>query len=466
MQIALYNRLYFIIAPILLGSIAVFSQPPYFVLPCILLAFGGLYKLITQEKRLAPAVLTIFLFVFGYYVANFYWFYPYAKLFLSQTNISYGSAAALGFALASILPSLIISAIALVCFWCVSKHFKHTFVNILMYSVLVTVSEVFRGFPYTYGSPWGLSIYSITNNLALSQIAALPYGLWIGTALIIAISASIFTGHSKHVLSGIIIFCTWLCIGFFSVQEDSAETDTLHLRIVQINAPAFHGSGLNRLKQLINVSNDPGLDDRDAVMWPENSTPVLIRNIQRSVPKPVIGGATLMMPSLPEDRLTFYNTIGILSAGPYQNFATKVIRVPFGEYVPSPFRGVRFLPLINIHLAETSNPKLTVAGTSITAINCYEVLYHGFVREQSQDADIIYVTGNDNIMSAAAPRITATMPYIARLRAIENRKPLVRNANSGLVSYIDAYGRFILNEAAEFPTAYDIDVSYPLKAAQ
>ena len=130
------------------------------------------------------------------------------------------------------------------------------------------------------------------------------------------------------------------------------------------------------------------------------------------------------------------------------------------------FVGLGFCPLSIFILAETSNPRLNVAGASVTAINCYEVLYRDFAREQSQGADIIYVTGNDNIMSAAAPRSMATMPYIARLRAIENRKPLVRNANSGLVSYIDAYGRFILNEAAEFPTAYDIDVSYPLKAAQ
>ncbi len=86
--------------------------------------------------------------------------------------------------------------------------------------------------------------------------------------------------------------------------------------------------------------------------------------------------------------------------------------------------------------------KLIKANTqfgSFATFVCYEIIFPGLVRKFfSHDGDFIVTITNDAWFGKT------TGPYqhfsMAVFRAIENRKPVVRAANTGISGYIDSNG--------------------------
>jgi len=73
---------------------------------------------------------------------------------------------------------------------------------------------------------------------------------------------------------------------------------------------------------------------------------------------------------------------------------------------------------------------------------CYEVIFPGLVRKFfTHGGDLIVTITNDAWFGRTAG------PYqhfsMAVFRAVENRKPLVRAANTGISGFIDSSGRII-----------------------
>ncbi|MDP2168395.1 MAG: apolipoprotein N-acyltransferase, partial [Thermodesulfovibrionales bacterium] len=123
----------------------------------------------------------------------------------------------------------------------------------------------------------------------------------------------------------------------------------------------------------------------------------------------------------------------------------KIHLVPFGEYVP--LRPVLFF--VN-RLAEgigefVPGEKYIRAETPFGSFGtpiCYEIIFPGLVRKFYQKGgDFIVTITNDAWFG------TTSGPYqhwsMAVMRAVENRKPVVRAANTGISGFIDSSGRII-----------------------
>ncbi|HAM51799.1 MAG TPA: hypothetical protein DCP92_14355 [Nitrospiraceae bacterium] len=83
----------------------------------------------------------------------------------------------------------------------------------------------------------------------------------------------------------------------------------------------------------------------------------------------------------------------------------------------------------------------TVFGSFGTFI-CYEIIFPGLVRKfYAKDGDFIVTITNDAWFGKTAG------PYqhfsMAVFRAIENRKPVIRAANTGISGFIDSNGRIL-----------------------
>jgi apolipoprotein N-acyltransferase len=137
--------------------------------------------------------------------------------------------------------------------------------------------------------------------------------------------------------------------------------------------------------------------------------------------------------------------------------------VPFGEYEP--------FPLIHAVVAHFSDEvgafrkgtKYSVAhlpgGYTFGTFICYEAIYPGEVRHFAADgADLLINISNDGWFGrSAAPEQHLRM---ARVRAVENRRWLLRVTNNGFTVSVDPYGRIFRALPPDIRAAVDLPYDF------
>jgi len=129
--------------------------------------------------------------------------------------------------------------------------------------------------------------------------------------------------------------------------------------------------------------------------------------------------------------------------------------VPFGEYVPleSLLRGlIDFfnLPMSSFSLPRSEQRPLPFRDHHLGAAICYEIAYPELVRRESLDADLLLTVSNDTWFGRSfAPDQHL---QIARMRALETGRWLIRATNNGISALVGPDGR-IRAEAARYQPA-------------
>lgn len=122
----------------------------------------------------------------------------------------------------------------------------------------------------------------------------------------------------------------------------------------------------------------------------------------------------------------------------------KVHLVPFGEYVPLG----RYLPFIGKLTAQAGefssgdkeSPPLEYGSGSAGMLICFEVVFPGLARNMTnRGANLLVTITND----AWFGRTSAPVQHfsMAVFRAVENRRAVVRAANTGISGFIDPLGK-------------------------
>jgi apolipoprotein N-acyltransferase len=129
----------------------------------------------------------------------------------------------------------------------------------------------------------------------------------------------------------------------------------------------------------------------------------------------------------------------------------KIHLVPFGEYVP--LRSVLFfidklVAGIGDYVPGEEYARAETNFGSFGTMICYEIIFPGLVRKFFTDGGdfIITITNDAWFGKTAGPYQHFSM---AVFRAIENRKPVIRAANTGISGFIDSSGR-VLSETPLF----------------
>ncbi|HDK41582.1 MAG TPA: apolipoprotein N-acyltransferase, partial [Nitrospirae bacterium] len=121
----------------------------------------------------------------------------------------------------------------------------------------------------------------------------------------------------------------------------------------------------------------------------------------------------------------------------------KIHLVPFGEYVPLrkifPFIG-KLVAAIGDFRPGEEYTVMDAPPARVSAPICYEIIFPGLVRQFVLDgANVLATVTNDAWFGrSSAPYQHFSM---AVFRAIENRVPVVRAANTGVSGFIDTRGR-------------------------
>jgi apolipoprotein N-acyltransferase len=123
-------------------------------------------------------------------------------------------------------------------------------------------------------------------------------------------------------------------------------------------------------------------------------------------------------------------------------FYEKNIRMPFGEVIPLVSDSLleRLGVPVRTIARGTDNPALPFRGKTFRSLICYEAVFPGYFRRAAEGADFLV-----NITEDMWYGRTAHIPQhasVLRLRAVENRIPLLRVSNVGPSGVFDLTGSF------------------------
>ncbi|MBI3291483.1 MAG: apolipoprotein N-acyltransferase [Elusimicrobia bacterium] len=185
-------------------------------------------------------------------------------------------------------------------------------------------------------------------------------------------------------------------------------------------------------------------------VWPESAVPGFVRFepalYQWLSHLVVLSGGEHLVGSV-DRRKDLLNVAFVVDRqGHLKESYRKLHLVPFGEVVPFQRWLGRYIPVLNelgaFEAGHAPYPLMTHLGPIGTTI-CFEAIFpdltRRFVRNGAQV--LVNITNDGWFLKTAAPEQHLIMNVF---RAIENRRTVVRAANTGISAGIDPWGRFLL----------------------
>ncbi len=191
--------------------------------------------------------------------------------------------------------------------------------------------------------------------------------------------------------------------------------------------------------------------DADLIIWPETAVPVFFHEAMplfEALGRQAKENDTAYLIGVPvQDPQTgnYYNAVLGLS-GDTSSFYHKRHLVPFGEYMP--FRSLLKSALAFIHIpmsdftaGSAEQPLIKVARHSIGVSICYEDTFPDEMRQALPNATLLVNVSNDGWFgNSIAPHQHL---QIARMRALESGRYLLRATNTGVSAIIDDRGNIV-----------------------
>jgi len=284
------------------------------------------------------------------------------------------------------------------------------------------------------------------------------YGLSLVTVLFGFSLAALFAGTPRWKLPAAmaVLFVLAFAGGALRLHmTPQTAVPGVHLRLVQPNIPQaekyLRRYTLRNWRRLLDLSQKPG--NPNLIVWPEAAPPFLleeqplaltqIANLSDGKIGLMTGG--LRREYLPQDRIGYANSFFLFGGGGILlDIYDKSHLVPFGEYLPFEKTltalGLNKLTGIDGGFMAGDGPvSYTLPGAgSVTPLICYEILFPGEVAPSKRPDWFVNITDDSWFGPWAGPKQHL---LVARVRAIEEGVPVVRDANTGISAIIDPLGR-------------------------
>jgi apolipoprotein N-acyltransferase len=208
---------------------------------------------------------------------------------------------------------------------------------------------------------------------------------------------------------------------------------------------ALHKDILSRQTSIL------GLMKPDLIVWPEASTPYALNKDSAWVEELVKQASTpLLLGAVLKEGESIYNTISevLPDSGFKGNRYAKRVLVPFGEYIPFPFKfipGLRKMvgPVGSFKEGEDINifsiPTSADESVKIGPLICYEDIFPSLCLDVARKGvDLFFVTTNDAWFGEEGCAKQHAAHSV--LRAVETQRPFIRCGNAGWSGWIDSNG--------------------------
>ncbi len=394
---------------------------------------------------------------------------------------------------ASLITLLLCAYLALypALFGAASVHVKRAYPSLAFIAIpaVWTALELARTYVFS-GFPWALLGYSQYNALPVIQMADITgvYGVSFLVVLVNTALAEFIIDRKKYfpLIAAAVVLAAVLAYGMVQLHRPEDGAGGLRVSVIQGNIeqdkkwdPAFQSEVVAVYKRL---TLEAMKQNPDLVIWPETATPFyfgggypadqtftadLIEFVRKNRVPLLFGSPTYKIK--PDRVIHLRNSAFLLDPdGKVEASYNKHHLVPFGEYVP--LKSILFFigKMVeaigdfepgNDYTVMAVRPDHGALDDKVSTVICYEIIFPDLVRQfVDRGANIMTTITNDAWFGrTAAPYQHFSM---AVFRAVENRVPVARAANTGVSGFIDSKGR-ILERSGLFTEAYLTETIFP-----
>jgi apolipoprotein N-acyltransferase len=336
-------------------------------------------------------------------------------------------------------------------------------------------TEVVRAYLPEISFPWSLLGYPAAGNPALVQLSTIT-GIYGISFLVVVFNAllvwSVCARDGKEKRRRFAIYATVIVVlvlvELIGPRFVPTAVGTHLARVVQPDFPentqyvgdwyADHKTEMADLEQL-SLRPSPGPQQPDLLIWPEAPAPFSFQDphfgptmarIVEHLRHPVVVGVIEWKPQqivingIHRNGAVPYNSAAMIDEYGQRRFLyDKIHLVPFGEYEPFPLIHQVVSSVSEevggFHKGGERNVGTFSNGSKFSVFICYEAIYAGEVRQfANRGAELLINISNDGWFGTS--QAAEQHLRMARVRAVENRRWVIRDTNNGITASIDPYG--------------------------
>lgn len=426
----------------------------YFLMPVFLLP--ALFTCLNSPPRVAAKQL--FWFGTGWFLSGTYWLYISIHVF--------GQAPLWVAILIMVCLVLIMAAYCSAAGWMISRLVKGDTWRLLIIAPAAWVSiEWLRGW-FLSGFPWLAVGYSQIDSPLSGWVPLI--GIY-GTSVLTVLSSAallvvmIVSGRQRWLAAGIVVLPWIIGAALQPVQWTQATDQSLRTTIVQGGVSQDRKWSREQFQPTLDLYRNATLKHRqsDLVVWPEVAIPAVLDQVEnylgvlqsdlRVQPKTLLFG--ILERNLASQKT--YNSVVMLDGHDRQIYRKRHL-VPFGEFFPVPdfvrrWMRLMSLPSSDLSAGDDEQPLLeSLSGNKLAVAICYEDAYGAEQLYALPEATVLINVSNDAWFGdSIAPHQHLE---IARMRALEAGRYVVRATNTGLSAFIGPKGE-LLDIAPQFESA-------------
>ena len=394
----------------------------------------GLFQLWRTASSVRQAALSGLAFGLGFFLTGVSWVYVSLSVFGGMPWWLAGIAAFLFCAVMALFPML---AGALFKRW----HPEAFWRQVLFFAALIAAVDWLRSWIFT-GFPWLAVGYSQAPPSPLAGFAPL-LGVH-GLSLLVALAGAVLARwRSGLVIVGLLAICGF-SLGRIAWTHPVGEP--VSVALIQGNIPQemkFRPEAFIRTLNLYLelIERHPA----QLTILPETSLPIFFDQLPPAYLEALnnavrANGGNLISGALTGDRDAYWNSAVSLGVSPSQTYSKRHL-VPFGEFIPPGFAwfmAYANIPMSGFSRGPEAQPPLALGGQQLAVNICYEDVFGEEIIRALPQAGILVNLSNTAWFgrSLAQPQHL----QIARMRAVETGRPMLRATNTGMTAAIAADG--------------------------
>lgn len=332
--------------------------------------------------------------------------------------------------------------------------------GVLAFATLWVLSEWVRGWIFT-GFPWLLvghahhasplqGILPVLGSFGASWAALGVSGL-----LVVLLLGSV---RQRLGSAALLVSVIAVSLALGQVKWTTPQKESLSVALIQANIPQELKWDRAQKRHILGKYHQLSVahQDADIIIWPETAIPAYYASVKDTfIPElekiSAASDVDFLVGLFTHDPGTDRTYNSVMTLGEEQSFYAKRHLVPFGEYIPLRNIASFLADHIVLPMSDMSSgagrPLVRLKGHYVGASICYEIVYGSEVIEAMPEARFLVNVSNDAWFGdSLAPHQHLE---IARSRAIETGRYLLRATSTGISAVIDPRGA-IVGQSAQF----------------
>jgi apolipoprotein N-acyltransferase len=444
------------LSALIAGLCLVLAFAPFEIRVVAWLAPAALFWLLLIPSTLKQRLLLGWLFGMGVFAGGAHWLYVSLHDYGGANIILAGTMVGL-FVLIMALYLLMLGGMSYF-----TQRFASTVQLLIFFPAFWWLIEWLRGWLLLGGFPW-LQLGHAQIDTPLVGFAPLIGSQ--GISYLVALGAGalvvLIVGSTKARLVAVSVLVISLVAGYAlqSITWTTPSGEKLYMSLIQGNLPQEEKFKPElrdeHMRKQIDMALDPQADGLSAidrshvVVWPETALPDFFHNSMDDIVYPladIISGTDrdLLMGGFyanPNEGKTYNAIMRIGGDGRLDVYAKQQL-VPFSEYTPL-LEHLKWMgDFIRVPFANlspwTGGVTMTVAGQVMRLSVCYEDAYGALMLKGLPEATMLINVSNDGWFKGSIEPVQHA--EIARMRAVESGRYLVRTTNTGISQIINPTG--------------------------